>query len=62
VYVISMYCFGIEVTGQSLVLSHEHTEYRWLKYEEADNLMKYDGNKTALWELDRRLRGLGPRG
>jgi len=60
--VIPMYCFGVEVTDRSLVLSHEHTEYRWLKYEEADNLMKYDGNKTALWELDRRLRGLGPRG
>ena len=62
VYVIPMYCFGVEVTDRPLVLSHEHTEYRWLKYEEADSLMKYDGNKTALWELDRRLRGLGPRG
>ena len=61
VYVIPMYCFGVGVADRRLVLSHEHTDYRWLKYEEADHLTKYDGNKTALWELDRRLRGLGPR-
>ena len=29
--------------------------------EQAYALAKYDGNKTALWELDRRLRGQ-PRG
>ena len=60
VFVIPMHCFGVEASDRRLVLSHEHTDYRWLKYENADHLVKYDGNKTALWELDRRLRGLGP--
>jgi len=62
VYVIPQYCFGVLANDGELVLSHEHTEYRWLRYEEADWLLKWDGNRTALWELDRRLRGRGPRG
>jgi hypothetical protein len=43
------------------VLSHEHTAARWVSYRAAYELAHFDGNKTALWELDRRLRGLGPR-
>lgn len=62
VYVIPQYCFGVLVTGRELVLSREHTEYRWLPYVEAQQLLKYDGNKTALWELNQRLKGHGPRG
>jgi dATP pyrophosphohydrolase len=61
VYVIPQYCFGVRVEDERLCLSHEHTAYRWLGYEEAQGLLKYDGDKTALWELDRRLRGRGPR-
>ena len=62
VYVIPQYCFGVLARDKELVLSHEHIEYRWLRYEQADRLLKWDGNKTALWELDKRLRGRGPRG
>lgn len=61
-YVIPQYCFGVLVKNNPIVLSHEHTEYVWLTYEKAHDLLKYDGNKTALWELDKRLRGRGPRG
>lgn len=60
-YVIPQYCFGVFVAGGEIVLSREHTDFKWLKYEEAYSLLKYDGNKTALWELDRKVRGLGPR-
>jgi dATP pyrophosphohydrolase len=62
VYVVPQYCFGVLVEDERLYLSREHTAYRWLEYEEAQGLLKYDGDKTALWELDARLRGLGPRG
>ena len=61
VYVIPQYGFGVSANNQQIVLSHEHTEYKWLKYEQAYDLVEYDGNKTVLWELDRKLRGLGPR-
>lgn len=62
VYVIPQYCFGVATVNSQIVLSHEHSEYQWLSYEEAYKLTKYDGNKTALWELDKRLKGKGPRG
>ena len=61
VYVVPQYCFGVLVEDERLHLSPEHTAYRWLEYEEAHRLLKYDGDKTALWELDKRLRGRGPR-
>ncbi|HEY3134886.1 MAG TPA: NUDIX pyrophosphatase [Blastocatellia bacterium] len=62
VYVIPQYCFGVLVDHGGIVLSCEHSDCAWLTYEQAYALAKYDGNKTALWELDRRLRGQGPRG
>ncbi len=62
VYVIPQYCFGVAAPDIPIILSHEHTEYRWLSYQEACRLIQYDGDRTALWELDKRLKGKGPRG
>ncbi len=56
VLVIPEYCFGVEVTDRALLLSHEHTEFRWVDYESAVELLKWDSNKNALWELNVRLR------
>ncbi len=61
VYVIPQYCFGVLVKDGVLVLSHEHTAYQWLAYQPARRRLKYAGNRTALWELDRKVRGLPPR-
>lgn len=61
VYVIPQYSFGVLTGNESIVLSDEHAEYQWLNYEEAYRLVEYEGSKIALWELNRRLRGLGPR-
>jgi len=61
VFVIPQYGFGVLVNTRDIHLSREHTEYRWLKYQNARDLIKFDDSKIALWELDRRLRGLGPR-
>ncbi|MSS71390.1 MAG: NUDIX pyrophosphatase [Candidatus Latescibacteria bacterium] len=55
VYVITEYSFGVRVEDEALKLSHEHTEYRWLGYEGAKKLLKFDSNRNALWELDQRL-------
>jgi dATP pyrophosphohydrolase len=62
IYVIPMYCFGVKANQDVFTLSHEHLTYRWLRYLEAHDLTRYDSNRTALWELDARLRGKGPRG
>ena len=61
-YVIPQYAFGVAGQDVQITISLEHTECRWFSYEEARQLVRYDGCKTALWELDKRLKGKGPRG
>ncbi len=61
-YVIPEHSFGVDGTGQALTLSDEHDSVEWLPYAEAAARFTYDSNRTALWELNRRLLGLGPRG
>lgn len=56
VLVIPEYCFGAAVRQTQLRLSSEHTEFRWLPYLLAREFLHWDSNKTALWELDVRLR------
>jgi dATP pyrophosphohydrolase len=56
IYVVPQYCFAIDATGARLRLSHEHTEARWLGYEEAYALLRWDSNRNALWELKERLK------
>ena len=43
-------------------LSSEHTEYHWLPYEQAYNVLTFENTKNDLWELNQRLKGKGPRG
>jgi len=60
VYVVPEFAFAVETGGAGLRLSSEHSELRWLPYEEAQRLLKWDSNRTALWELNERLAsGLG---
>jgi dATP pyrophosphohydrolase len=55
VYVLSEYCFAIDVGGEQVSISPEHTDIRWVDYEEARRLLEWEGNRTALWELSQRL-------
>lgn len=57
-FVIPEYAFGLEVYDQKLNLSKEHTAYKWASYEEAVSALKWDSNKTALWELHTRLNSI----
>ncbi len=54
--VIPQYHFGVLAKEKKVLLSPEHIDHKWLTYEEAYRLMKYEGNKIALWELDKRLK------
>lgn len=56
VLVIPNHCFGVRVESEELTLSPEHTEYHWLTYDEARKILHWDDNRTALWELNHRLR------
>ena len=54
IYVIPEYAFGFECTAD-IHLSCEHTECIWLNYDEAIEKLKWDSNRTALYELNARL-------
>lgn len=42
--------------GKQVLLSPEHSDFRWAPYDDAYAALRYDDDKTALWELDARLR------
>ena len=54
-YVIPEYSFAFECDLEP-TLSNEHTEYKWLTYEEARKLLKWDSNKVAMYEIKVRLK------
>ncbi|MEA4831155.1 MAG: NUDIX pyrophosphatase [Oscillospiraceae bacterium] len=53
-YILPEYSFAFEC-NEEIVLSHEHTECAWMTYDEAYEKLKWDSNKTALYELKCRL-------
>lgn len=56
VFIVPEYAFGVEAhSKEEIKLSREHLECAWLSYEEAEKRLKWDSNKTALWELNYRL-------
>ena len=58
-YYAEEFSFAVNISDQSIKLSEEHSEYKWVSYEEAKSLLKYDSNKSALWELNEKIkRGL----
>jgi dATP pyrophosphohydrolase len=54
-YVIPEYSFGVEAKADAITISHEHAEHMWLSFEAASARVKFDSNRTALWELHQRL-------
>ncbi|MCE0494978.1 NUDIX hydrolase [Vibrio salinus] len=54
-FVIPEYAFSVQVSGNPR-LSSEHTGFRWCDFQEASELLEYDSNKIALWELGERLK------
>lgn len=54
--VIPEYAFAVRLERKILKLSNEHTEYEWTDYKTAMRRLKYDSNKTALWELDNKIK------
>ncbi|OYN88381.1 NUDIX pyrophosphatase [Parenemella sanctibonifatiensis] len=54
-YTIPEYAFMIDLTGERISLSSEHTSSRWLGYDGALELLCWDSNRTAIWEARQRL-------
>jgi dATP pyrophosphohydrolase len=55
VLVVREHAFAVEVGARELTLSPEHRELRWCGVPEAMELLRFDSNRTALWELHERL-------
>ncbi len=49
---IPEHAFGVEVSGQALVLSQEHVDWRWVSADEALALLRWESNRAALRELE----------
>ncbi len=56
IVMIPEFAFGVELHSRKLKITNAHTQYLWLNCEDAIKRLKYDSNKSALWELDYRLK------
>lgn len=54
-FVVNEYSFAVNLTDTNLKIANEHTNYKWLDYENAMKILKYDSNRTALYELNKRI-------
>ena len=54
-FVLPEYAFGFACDGD-ICLSSEHVGFAWLSYDEALERLTWDSNRTALYELNCRLR------
>ena len=53
VLLVPEHAFAVEI--ETVTLSSEHDDVRWLGYADAVKLLRFDSNRTALWELRERL-------
>ncbi len=54
-FVVNEYSFAVNVSNPVFTIANEHTEYKWLDYDSTVKLLKYDSNRTALFELNKRI-------
>ena len=48
--------------GLRITALREHTELEWVEYERAYDLLRWESDKVAIWELHERLsRGIMPK-
>jgi dATP pyrophosphohydrolase len=53
--VIPEHAFAVDVGALDVVIGEEHRAVRWVCYDDAIQTLRFDSNKTALWELHERL-------
>lgn len=57
IIMIPEFCFGVEVDSKEMVKTgNEHLKHEWFPFKEAMKKLKWDSNKSALWELNYRLK------
>ena len=53
--VVVEHAFAVDVGDHRIAASAEHDAVRWVHYDEAIALLRFDSNRVALWELHERL-------
>jgi dihydroneopterin triphosphate diphosphatase len=58
--IVTEYVFGLEIKFNSKItldknIYKEHAEFRWVSFEEAMNLLKWESNKLSLQKLNQIL-------
>lgn len=54
--VIPEFKFAVCTKNSNIQISDEHKEYRWVDYNTAVKLLKFESNRVALWELDNKIK------
>ena len=54
--VIPVFTFSVNLYKKDIVISDEHTEFKWCNYTEAKELLHFDLDKTALYELNEEIK------
>ena len=54
-FVVPIHYFGADATDSKILLSREHSEHQWVDLERGLSLLRWDSDKTALWELEQLL-------
>ena len=55
-YVIPENIFATELEHEEVQLSSEHTAYKFMTFKECLKHLKYDSNKTALYEVNEKIK------
>jgi len=55
-FVVPEYAFAVELKDENIYLSEEHDKFEFLTYEACFEKLKYDSNRTAMYETRERLR------
>jgi dATP pyrophosphohydrolase len=55
-FIIPGYYYAVNIGSINIRLSQEHTEYKLVTYQEAEKILKWQSDITALWELEQRLQ------
>jgi dATP pyrophosphohydrolase len=56
IFVVPEYAFGVDCRDWAIKISSEHSEFVWGTYAKIAALYSWDSNKTALWELNERIK------
>lgn len=56
IFVVPEYAFAVDLGGVDICLSDEHDKVEFCEYDVALKLLKYDSNKTALFELNEKIK------